>query len=737
MNFQVKIAAKGIQGPPGPAGLLGPLTSVVGHIATFGDITGTLLQDGGALGTAALSDTSAFDAAGLAAIALASSASALSGHASLTSSVHGITVFGATLTAAASAAAATALLNAFSPTLKGLVPPSGGAGGTTYLRDDGTWVSPPGSGGVTDGDKGDIVITGGVWALDSAITLTGKTVTGGTFAGPTITGLSNPINGGDAVNKTYADTIAQGLDPKASVLVATTTNLTLSGEQTIGGVLTSSSRVLVKNQTLPAQNGIYVSGAGAWVRATDMDSWLEIPGAYVMVEQGSINADTGWMCTADAGGTLETTAINWSQFAGVGTYLAFPGLSLTGNTFAISNANLVAIMALTSSADTLPYFTGAGAAGLTTLSAFARSFLDDANAATVRGTIGAGDVVGPGSSIDTELALLSGTTGKILVGGSGMTVVTTATSSRIKMTNAADKTANLDIGITNFGALTSGLYNIAIGTNCLKLLTTATACIAIGQECLQANTFSGNIAIGLRACWLNTTGGNNTAMGINALQNNLTGGQNVAIGAQALLRCLGSSNTAVGDEAGAFILGVGQNCAFGNFAIHASCGGNNSGFGTQSLRDNTGSQNTAVGAFALAGTASTSTGGDNVAVGYNAALALTTGIQNIFIGSGCGVANTTGSNNILIGFGVTTPLATTGNYLNIGGVITGAMTGAAAVIAHSIPVVFPSYTVAGVPSASSCGNGATIYVTNESGGAVLATSDATNWRRVTDRAIIS
>lgn len=49
----------------------------------------------------------------------------------------------------------------------------------------------------------------------------------------------------------------------------------------------------------------------------------------------------------------------------------------------------------------------------------------------------------------------------------------------------------------------------------------------------------------------------------------------------------------------------------------------------------------------------------------------------------------------------------------------------------------PSYTVAGVPSASTLGAGSTIYVSDESGGAVLAFSDGTDWRRVTDRAVIS
>lgn len=152
-------------------------------------------------------------------------------------------------------------------------------------------------------------------SLPSAITLTGKTMSGGTFASPTaITGLPSPSSSGDAATKGYVDSVAQGLDPKASVLVATTANITLSGEQTIDGTLTSASRVLVKNQTAPAENGIYVSAAGAWARGTDMDNWLEVPGAFVFVEVGSTNADQLFVCVSNAGGVLNTTAITWSPF---------------------------------------------------------------------------------------------------------------------------------------------------------------------------------------------------------------------------------------------------------------------------------------------------------------------------------------------------------------------------------------------------------------------------------------
>jgi hypothetical protein len=68
----------------------------------------------------------------------------------------------------------------------------------------------------------------------------------------------------------------------------------------------------------------------------------ELVSAFVFVEEGSTLADTGWVCTANAGGTLGTTAITWAQFSGAGTYLAGTGLTLTGGTFSITNTAVTA-----------------------------------------------------------------------------------------------------------------------------------------------------------------------------------------------------------------------------------------------------------------------------------------------------------------------------------------------------------------------------------------------------------
>lgn len=160
-----------------------------------------------------------------------------------------------------------------------------------------------------------------------------------TVAGNRILFLGTPIAATDAANKSYVDSMVQGLDAKQSVRAATTANITLSGTQTIDGVaVVDSDRVLVKNQTTAAENGIYRVASGNWSRAYDADSIDELKSAFVFVEQGTVNSDTGWTCTVDAGAVLNTWPLMWVQFSGAGSYLAGTGLSLSGNTFSISGS---------------------------------------------------------------------------------------------------------------------------------------------------------------------------------------------------------------------------------------------------------------------------------------------------------------------------------------------------------------------------------------------------------------
>lgn len=145
-----------------------------------------------------------------------------------------------------------------------------------------------------------------------------------------------PTTGNELVNKTYADAIASGYQPKTAAQLVATSNLTKSSEQTIDGVLTSASRLLLIGQTAPAENGLWTTAAGAWSRTTDMDAWSEVPGARVFVTAGSVGAGKRYYCTSLSGGTLNTTAITFILDDVTPTYTANGGIALTGSNFALT-----------------------------------------------------------------------------------------------------------------------------------------------------------------------------------------------------------------------------------------------------------------------------------------------------------------------------------------------------------------------------------------------------------------
>jgi len=141
----------------------------------------------------------------------------------------------------------------------------------------------------------------------------------------------------DVYSKTEVDSLLAGLSWKNQVKCATTDNLAvLLGTPTIDGVATASGyRILVKDQTDKKLNGIYVIPATApdttaWSRATDADSQVELTNAAVFVMQGTVNGDTGWVCTSNAP-VIGTDNIEFVQFSGTGQVAAGLGLDKSGN----------------------------------------------------------------------------------------------------------------------------------------------------------------------------------------------------------------------------------------------------------------------------------------------------------------------------------------------------------------------------------------------------------------------
>lgn len=203
--------------------------------------------------------------------------------------------------------------------------------------------------------------------ISNVATLTATTAT---LTNATVS--SAPSGATDVTNKTYVDSVAQGLSIKDSVHAATTTSLaantynngtagvgaTLTGNTdaalgAIDGVtLTLGDRLLVKNEAAPAHNGIYTftqDGDGSTVpyiltRSTDMDTSAQIAGAFTFVESGTVNVSSGWVVNSYGPFTIGTTAINFTQFSGAGELIAGNGISITGNTItAVGTTNRITV----------------------------------------------------------------------------------------------------------------------------------------------------------------------------------------------------------------------------------------------------------------------------------------------------------------------------------------------------------------------------------------------------------
>jgi hypothetical protein len=286
--------------------------------------------------------------------------------------------------------------------------------------------------------------------------------------------VATPTDAAHAATKGYVDAARQGLDVKQSVHAATTAPVLLASGLEAGDVidtnvtLVAGNRVLVKDQSTASENGIYVvQASGAAVRATDAngtaDTGTVSGGTFTFVEEGAVNADSGWVVSTNGTITVGTDAINWVQFSGAGSITAGDGLTKDGNTInAVGTTDRISVSA--NAIDISANYVGQSS--ITTLGTITTGVWNGTDVAVTDGGTGASDA----ATARTNLGI------KTTAGG-----VTTSTSTLARVAKQGCAAHSAGVSTTtvthNFGTtdVNVQIYEVSTGATVIGDVTRSNA----------------------------------------------------------------------------------------------------------------------------------------------------------------------------------------------------------------------------------------------------------------------